>query len=89
MEVNDTGQGISKDDVKRIYDPFFTTKRAGRSGTGLGLSISYGIVQEHSGHISVESTVGKGTRFQIRLPSLETVAASSAARPMLGKAKGS
>ena len=94
VEVSDTGQGISRDDVKRIYDPFFTTKRAGRSGTGLGLSISYGIVQEHSGHIAVESAVGKGTRFQIKLPSLEMLAASSATkgsapRSAVGKAKGS
>jgi len=66
--VSDTGQGISQDDIKRIYDPFFTTKRAGASGTGLGLSITYGIIQEHSGHIGVESSIGQGTSFQIRLP---------------------
>jgi len=65
--VSDTGQGISKEDVKRIYDPFFTTKRAGASGTGLGLSITYGIVQEHSGNINVESAVGQGTSFSVRL----------------------
>jgi PAS domain S-box-containing protein len=66
--VSDTGQGISQDDIKRIYDPFFTTKRAGASGTGLGLSIAYGIIQEHSGQIGVESSVGQGTSFQLRLP---------------------
>jgi hypothetical protein len=66
--VSDTGQGISQEDIKRIYDPFFTTKRAGASGTGLGLSITYGIIQEHSGQIQVESSVGQGTSFQIRLP---------------------
>jgi hypothetical protein len=66
--VSDTGQGISQDDIKRIYDPFFTTKRAGASGTGLGLSITYGIIQEHSGRIGVESSLGQGTSFQIRLP---------------------
>jgi signal transduction histidine kinase len=66
--VSDTGQGISHDDIKRIYDPFFTTKRAGASGTGLGLSITYGIIQEHSGQIQVESSLGQGTSFQIRLP---------------------
>ena len=52
--------------IKRIYDPFFSTKRAGASGTGLGLSITYGIIQEHSGHINVESSVGKGTSFSVR-----------------------
>ena len=77
VEVADTGQGISKEDVKRIYDPFFTTKKAGRGGTGLGLSITYGIVQEHSGHISVNSVVGKGTRFRIELPAIEPGVASA------------
>ncbi len=66
--VSDTGTGMSQDDIKRIYDPFFTTKRAGASGTGLGLSITYGIIQEHSGQIGVESSLGQGTSFQIRLP---------------------
>ena len=65
--VADTGHGIGLEDVKRIYDPFFTTKRAGSSGTGLGLSITYGIIQEHSGHINVESSLGKGTSFLVRL----------------------
>jgi signal transduction histidine kinase len=72
-EVADTGHGISKEDIKRIYDPFFTTKKTGAAGTGLGLSISYGIVQEHAGHISVDSVPGKGTRFEIRLPALDMV----------------
>ncbi len=65
--ISDTGQGISQEDIKRIYDPFFTNKRAGSSGTGLGLSITYGIIQEHSGHIQVESSIGKGTSFSVRL----------------------
>lgn len=66
--VSDTGQGIGKEEIKRIYDPFFTTKRTGATGTGLGLSITYGIVQEHSGQIHVESSLGKGTSFQLRFP---------------------
>ncbi|HEY6547041.1 MAG TPA: ATP-binding protein, partial [Vicinamibacteria bacterium] len=67
VQVKDTGHGIRKEDIKRIYDPFFTTKGIGR-GTGLGLSVSYGIVQEHGGAIFVESTPGKGTTFQVALP---------------------
>jgi two-component system NtrC family sensor kinase len=65
--VQDSGVGISRENVKKIYDPFFTTKAAGK-GTGLGLSVSYGIVQEHGGNISVESRPGVGTSFKLELP---------------------
>ncbi|MEJ7616762.1 MAG: ATP-binding protein [Pyrinomonadaceae bacterium] len=67
IEIADSGIGITPENLAKIYDPFFTTKGIGR-GTGLGLAVSYGIVQEHSGHISVESTPGKGTAFRITLP---------------------
>jgi PAS domain S-box-containing protein len=67
VEVKDTGHGIRKEHIRRIYDPFFTTKGIGR-GTGLGLSVSYGIVQEIGGAIFVDSTPGQGTRFQVALP---------------------
>jgi signal transduction histidine kinase len=70
IEITDTGIGIAPENVAKIYDPFFTTKGVGR-GTGLGLAISYGIVQEHSGHITVESTPGRGTTFRITLPTAE------------------
>jgi hypothetical protein len=69
IEVADTGIGIAPENVAKIYDPFYTTKGVGR-GTGLGLAVSYGIVQEHSGHISVESTPGCGTTFRITLPTI-------------------
>ena len=69
VEVADTGHGIRREHIKRIYDPFFTTKGIGR-GTGLGLSVSYGIVQEHGGAIFVESAPGQGTTFQVALPAL-------------------
>ncbi len=59
--------GIEKDNLEKIFDPFYTTKSVGE-GTGLGLSISYGIVKSHGGYISVESEVGKGTTFIIDLP---------------------
>jgi signal transduction histidine kinase len=67
VEVSDSGMGIAPENVAKIYDPFYTTKGVGR-GTGLGLAVSYGIVQEHSGHISVESNPGRGTAFRITLP---------------------
>jgi two-component system, NtrC family, sensor kinase len=66
-EVADTGPGIPREDLSRIYDPFFTTKAIGQ-GTGLGLSITYGIVREHDGAIACDSTPGEGTRFTLTLP---------------------
>jgi two-component system NtrC family sensor kinase len=75
VEVGDTGHGIRREDLRRIYDPFFTTKGTGR-GTGLGLSVSYGILQEHGGAIFVESSPGKGTTFQVALPTLRVLEAA-------------
>jgi two-component system NtrC family sensor kinase len=72
--VSDSGNGIAPEHLKRIYDPFFTTKttpRPGeRRGTGLGLSVSYGIIQEHAGKIHAESAVGAGTSFHLEFPLL-------------------
>jgi two-component system NtrC family sensor kinase len=67
VRMEDTGMGISKEYLNKIFDPFFTTKDP-QKGTGLGLSVSYGIVQKHKGDILVESEVGKGTIFIIKLP---------------------
>jgi two-component system, NtrC family, sensor kinase len=67
IQVIDTGCGIKESDVHRIFEPFFSTKRK-QGGTGLGLSITYGLIRELGGDISVESEVGKGTRFTISLP---------------------
>jgi two-component system NtrC family sensor kinase len=66
LEIRDTGVGIPPENLSRIFDPFFTTKEA--KGLGLGLSVAYGIVQEHGGDIEVESEVGRGTTFRVRLP---------------------
>ncbi|HXH28631.1 MAG TPA: ATP-binding protein, partial [Candidatus Polarisedimenticolia bacterium] len=70
VEVADTGVGIPPEHLERIYDPFFTTKPRGQ-GTGLGLSVSYGIVKEHSGTLTAESTPGEGSRFIVSLPVAE------------------
>ena len=67
IEIRDTGPGIASDKIDKIFEPFYTTKEIGR-GTGLGLSIVYGIVERHHGSIQVESEVGKGTSFFVRLP---------------------
>ncbi len=67
LSIIDTGCGIPEKNLKRIFDPFFTSKEVGK-GTGLGLSVSHGIVSAHGGMIEVESKVGEGTTFRIFLP---------------------
>ncbi|MGQ9618704.1 MAG: [Fe-Fe] hydrogenase large subunit C-terminal domain-containing protein [Candidatus Aminicenantia bacterium] len=62
----DTGVGITKENLKKLFTPFFTTKEKGK-GVGLGLAVCYGIIQRHKGKIEVESEVGKGTTFTIKL----------------------
>ena len=67
IRISDTGEGIPKEALQKIFDPFYTTKPAGE-GTGLGLAISAGIIKDQQGSMDVESEVGKGTTFTIRLP---------------------
>ena len=69
VAISDTGKGIAADQLSKIFDPFFTTKPVGE-GTGLGLSISYGIIERHGGTITVESQVGTGTTFTVKIPIL-------------------
>jgi len=70
IEVRDTGSGISMENLKKIFEPFYTTKEQGK-GTGLGLSAVYGIIQDHHGEIQATSEVGTGTSFLISLPCSE------------------
>lgn len=72
IEIGDNGCGIPEENLKKISDPFFTTKPPGE-GTGLGLSITYQIIQEHQGKIEVRSTEGKGTVFRVKLPASNSV----------------
>ena len=74
IAFEDTGAGIAREHLNRVFDPFFSTKDVGK-GTGLGLSVSYGIVKEHGGFIDVESEAGRGARLRVFLP-LETPAAA-------------
>lgn len=67
VEIRDSGEGISEENLSRITDPFFTTKEPGK-GTGLGLSITYNIIQEHNGKLEFESDPGKGTLVRVILP---------------------
>jgi signal transduction histidine kinase/CheY-like chemotaxis protein len=68
VEIVDRGVGIAPDDLKRIFEPFFTRKKMGRSGTGLGMAVVWGTVQDHGGYVTVASTVGKGTTFHLFFP---------------------
>jgi two-component system NtrC family sensor kinase len=71
IEVTDSGCGIPPENLNKIFEPFFSTK--GQKGTGLGLSVIWGIVDNHNGTISVQSEIGKGTTFSIRLPINEMI----------------
>jgi PAS domain S-box-containing protein len=78
VEIRDTGPGIAPEILGRLFEPFFTTKPVG-SGTGLGLAVAHGIVSSIGGEISVESTLGRGSAFQMRIP--PTVASSTGSLP--------
>ncbi len=84
LVVRDNGSGIAADKLPRIFEPFYTTKSgpdsSGKGGTGLGLSLCREIIEAHNGRIRVESTVGKGTSFTLKLP---TVAKAQAERPVV------
>ncbi len=67
VRIQDDGIGIPAENLSKVFDPFFTTKSVG-SGTGLGLSLSYGIIERHEGTLTVESEIGKGTLFTVKLP---------------------
>src|SRR5438128_1113987 len=88
-EVIDDGPGIPQDALPHVFEPFFTTKTVG-SGTGLGLSVSYGIVEEHGGHLTVESRPGR-TVFRLELPVAQSTAAqraTPAGSPMIVTGEG-
>lgn len=79
LAITDTGCGIPEKDLRRIFDPFFTSKEVGK-GTGLGLSVSHGIVAAHGGSIEVQSKVGEGSTFRVYLP-IDPSAAEAAQQP--------
>jgi len=69
IQISDNGHGIDKENLTKIFDPFFSTKKdSERSNSGLGLSVSWGIVEQHGGRIEVDSKIGQGTTFRIILP---------------------
>ena len=68
LTIADTGTGISPDDIEKIFEPFYTKKKMGRSGTGLGMTVVRGTVKDHNGYADVQSTEGKGTVFTLYFP---------------------
>ena len=68
LTIADTGTGISPDDMEKIFEPFYTKKKMGRSGTGLGMAVVWGTVKDHNGYIDIQSTEGKGTTFTLYFP---------------------
>jgi len=88
VRVADTGKGISESHMKRLFEPFFTTKGPGE-GTGLGLSLARNIVLAHGGSIDVQTEVGSGTTFSVRLPLAEVEGGAPALRSVGGRAGGS
>ena len=70
FQIKDSGCGIPLDTIDQIWDPFFTTKNAGQ-GIGLGLAITYNIIKRLGGDISVESQIGKGSKFTVRMPACQ------------------
>jgi len=83
LAVSDTGEGISDEDLKHIFEPFYTKKVMGRSGTGLGLAVVWGTVKDHQGYIDVQSEQGKGTTVTLYLPvTRQEITAPAAAVPI-------
>jgi signal transduction histidine kinase len=76
IDFRDTGHGISEEDLERIFEPYFTTKEPGR-GTGLGLTLARGVLRDIGGDVEVESELGKGSTFRVRIPMNPSIGANS------------
>jgi len=68
LSVKDSGSGIADEDIERVFEPFYTSKKMGRSGSGLGLAVVYGVVKDFEGYIDVQSELGQGTEFNLYFP---------------------
>jgi PAS domain S-box-containing protein len=81
LNISDTGTGIANEDLKKIFDPFYTTKKTG-AGTGMGLAVVHGIVEDHAGLLTVDSTPGQGTTVSVFLPVVEDKIMNQAAETL-------
>ena len=76
LSIDDTGMGISSEDLERIFEPFYTKKVMGKSGTGLGMAVVWGTVKDHKGYIDIHSEVGRGSCFTLYFPVTEELVAA-------------
>jgi two-component system cell cycle sensor histidine kinase/response regulator CckA len=88
LKVADTGVGISPEDISRIFEPFYTKKKMGRSGTGLGMAVVWGTVEDHRGYINIQSALGKGTTVTLFLPATRLEKVSKAIPISLDQYRG-
>jgi two-component system, cell cycle sensor histidine kinase and response regulator CckA len=88
LQVSDSGVGIPAEDLQRIFEPFFTKKKMGRSGTGLGMAVVWGTVQDHKGHIEIHSVEGRGTEVTAFFPATREAASPISLEPSLDVYKG-
>jgi signal transduction histidine kinase/ActR/RegA family two-component response regulator len=86
--VTDTGIGIPDEDIERIFEPFYSKKKMGRSGTGLGMAVVWGSVKDHNGYIEVNSVVGKGTKFTLYFPGTQEPVAPAKQIPSTAEFRG-
>ena len=89
LTVTDTGTGISTDDIDKIFEPFYTKKKMGRSGTGLGMAVVWGTVKDHNGYIDVQSIEGKGTTFILYFPATREKLSEDKSRLAIESYRGS
>lgn len=88
VTISDTGIGIEEDDLTKIFEPFYTKKKMGKSGTGLGMAVVWGTVKDHDGYIDVQSAPGKGSTFQLYFPVSQEPIGLEAVQPSLADFKG-
>jgi len=88
LVVSDTGTGMNQEDMERIFEPFYTKKKMGRSGTGLGMAVVWSTVKDHKGYIDIQSTMGKGTTFFIYFPATRQGLTMDRARSSIEDYKG-